>query len=50
MQGIKNGVNNQDIDLADDEEPIVDAVSFENFCRENSENSSTIVTGTNYYY
>ena len=27
MQGIKNGVNNQDIDLAEDEEPIVDAVS-----------------------
>lgn len=50
MQGIKNGVNNQDIDLADDEEPIVDAVSFRNSCRENSKNSSTIVTGTNNYY
>ena len=42
MQGIKNGVNNQDIDLAEDEEPIVDAVSLEKLFRENSRNSSTI--------
>ena len=42
MQGIKNGVNNQNIDLAEDEEPIVDAVSLKKLFRENSRNSSTI--------
>ena len=43
MQGIKNGVNNQDIDLAEDEEPIVDAVSSKKLSRQNSQKSS--ITG-----